>query len=172
MNYLLTILNTPIEDNEFVIAFHRFMSPIVETDSRYVQYGNGLLLYHFDTKLDELGVRDHIRELIESFGVHVILTEINLNTTFGIDVDHVDHLLNLGPDISTENFPYVIHPKHEEPDMEYDEGSDMDEVVQKLMQKYKVKEIEPTLDEVLEKIHAKGVSSLSIQEQAVLNQFK
>jgi hypothetical protein len=48
----------------------------------------------------------------------------------------------------------------------------MDEVVQKLMQKYKVKEIEPTLDEVLEKIHAKGVSSLSIQEQAVLNQFK
>jgi hypothetical protein len=28
------------------------------------------------------------------------------------------------------------------------------------------------LDEVLEKIHAKGISSLSIQEQAVLNQFK
>jgi hypothetical protein len=78
----------------------------------------------------------------------------------------------LGPEISTENFPYVIYPKHEEPDMEYDKGSDMDEVVQKLMQKYKVKEIEPTLDEVLEKIHAKGVSSLSIQEQAVLNQFK
>ena len=172
MNYLLTILSTPIEDNEFVIAFHRFMSPIVETDGRYIQYANGLLLYHFDTKLDELGVRDHIRELIESFGVHVILTEINLNTTFGIDVDHVDRLLNLGPDISTENFPYVIYPKHEEPDMEYDEGSAMDEVVQKLMQKYKVKEIEPTLDEVLEKIHAKGISSLSIQEQAVLNQFK
>jgi len=41
-----------------------------------------------------------------------------------------------------------------------------------LMQKYRVKEFEPTLDEILEKIHEKGVSSLSIQEQAILNQFK
>ena len=172
MNYLLTILSTPVDDNGFVVAFNRFMSPIVETDGIYVQYSNGVMLYHFDTKLDELGVRDHIRELIESFRVYVILTEINSNTTFGIDVDHADRLLNLGPDVYTEISPYVIHPKHEEPDMEYDEVSDADEVVQKLMQKYRVKEIEPTLDEVLEKIHAKGVSSLSIQEQAVLNQFK
>lgn len=172
MNYLLTILDTPVEDNEFIVAFNRFMSPIVETDGRYVQYDNGLLLYHFDTKLDKLGVTDHIRELIESFGVYVILNEINSNTTFGIDGEHVDGLLNLGPDISIENFPYVIYPKYEVPDTEDDEDEDADEVVQKLMQKYRVKEIEPTLDEVLEKIHAKGVSSLSIQEQAVLNQFK
>lgn len=168
MNYLLTILRTPIEDNEFIVGFNRFMSPIVETDGRYVQYGNGLLLYHFDTKLDQLGVSDHIRELMESFGVFVILTEINSNTVFGIEGEHVDGLLNLGPDISIKNFPYVIYPKDEEPDTD----DDTDEVVQKLMQKFRVKEIEPTLDEVLEKIHAKGVSSLSIQEQAVLNQFK
>jgi hypothetical protein len=144
------------------------MSPIVETDGRYVQYSNGLLLYHFDTKLDQLGVSDHIRELMDSFGVFVILTEINSNTVFGIEGEHVDGLLNLGPDISIKNFPYVIYPKDEEPDTD----DDTDEVVQKLMQKFRVKEIEPTLDEVLEKIHAKGVSSLSIQEQAVLNQFK
>jgi hypothetical protein len=168
MNYLLTILRTPIEDNEFIVGFNRFMSPIVETDGRYVQYSNGLLLYHFDTKLDQLGVSDHIRELMDSFGVFVILTEINSNTVFGIEGEHVDGLLNLGPDISIKNFPYVIYPKDEEPDTD----DDTDEVVQKLMQKFRVKEIEPTLDEVLEKIHAKGVSSLSIQEQAVLNQFK
>lgn len=172
MNYLLTILDTPIEDNEFVVSFNRFMSPIVETDGRYVQYDNGLLLYHFDTKLDHLGVRDHIRELIQSFGVYVILTEINSNTTFGIEGDHVDGLLNLGPDISIENFPYVIYPRHEIPDIEDEDDMEADEVVQKLMQKYRLKEIEPTLDEVLEKIHTKGISSLSIQEQAVLNQFK
>jgi len=172
MNYLLTILDTPIEDNKFVVSFNRFMSPIVETDGRYVHYDNGVLLYHFDTKLDHLGVRDHIRELIQSFGVYAIVTEISSNTTFGIDGEHVDGLLNLGPDISIENFPYVIYPRHEIPDTEDDDDMEADEVVQKLMQKYRVKEIEPTLDEVLEKIHAKGISSLSIQEQAVLNQFK
>jgi hypothetical protein len=171
MNYLLTILSTPIKDNEFIVGFNRFMSPIVETDGRYVQYSNGLLLYHFDTKLDQLGVSDHIRELMDSFGVFVILTEINSNTVFGIEGEHVDGLLNLGPDILIENFPYVIYPKDVAPDTDEEEDDDTDEVVQKLMQKFRVKEIEPTLDEVLEKIHAKGVSSLSIQEQAVLNQF-
>jgi len=168
MNYLLTILSTPIKDNEFIVGFNRFMSPIVETDGIYVQYSNGLLLYHFDTKLDQLGVSDHIRELMDSFGVFVILTEVNSNTVFGIEAKHVDGLLNLGPDISIKNFPCVIYPKEGEPDTD----NDTDEVVQKLMQKFKVKEIEPTLDEVLEKIHAKGISSLSIQEQAVLNQIK
>jgi len=172
MNYLLTILSTPTEDNQFIVSFNRFMSPIVETDGRYVQYGNGLLLYHFDTKLDRLGVTDHIRELMKSFGVYVILTEINSNTVFGIEGEQVDGLLNLGPDISIENFPYVIYPKYEEPDTEYDDDEDDDEVVQKLMQRFRVVEIEPTLDEVLEKIYEKGISSLSIQEQAVLNQFK
>lgn len=172
MNYLLTILSTPIKDNEFVVAFNRFMSPIVETDGRYIQYSNGLLLYHFDTKLDYLGVADHIRELMKSFGVFVILTEINSNTVFGIEGEHVDGLLNLGPDISIENFPYVIYPKSEEPDIEDDYDQVEDDMVQKLIQKFKVREVEPTLDEVLEKIHAKGISSLSIQEEAVLNQFK
>jgi hypothetical protein len=40
------------------------------------------------------------------------------------------------------------------------------------MQRYRYKEPEPTLDEVLEKIYEKGISSLSIQEQTVLKQTK
>lgn len=171
MNYLLTVINTDIEDHEFMIHFTRFMSPVSESEGRFVQYQNGLLLYHFDTKLDITGLRDHIAELVKTFGVYVILNEINSNTVFCIEQEQVDGLLNLGPDINIEDFPFIIHPVLEQTDMnEYDEG--LDDVVRMLMQKFKVKEIEPTLDEILEKIHAKGVSSLSIQEQAVLNQFK
>lgn len=176
MNYLLTVLNTPIKDNEFIVAFNRFMAPIVETDGRYIQYHNGVLLYHFDTKLDLVGLRDHTAELVQSFGVSVILNEINSTTTFCIDAEQVDGLINLGPDISIEDFPFIIYPVIEGIELDLDDEDDSDDsdedVVQKLIQKYKVIEIEPTLDEVLEKIHAKGISSLSIQEQAVLNQFK
>ena len=171
MNYLLTILNTDIQDNEFIVHFNRFMEPIVETDGRFVQYHNGLLLYHFDTLLDIGGVRDHISELVKFFGVYVILNEINSTTTFCIEQEQVDGLIHLGPDISIDNFPFIIYPIVEDTDTEI-ETDDNDEVVQKLMQKFRVKEIEPTLDEILEKIYAKGVSSLSIQEQAVLNQYK
>ena len=55
---------------------------------------------------------------------------------------------------------------------EDDEDDDEDDnVVQQLMEKYRLKEEEPTIDEILEKIHEKGLSSLSIQEQAILNSY-
>lgn len=40
-----------------------------------------------------------------------------------------------------------------------------------LRDKYKVTESEPTLDEILDKINQKGVSSLSFQEQAILKNY-
>ena len=60
MNYLLTILKTPIENQTFVRDLVRYMEPIIETDGKYVQYDNGLLIYNFDTKLDILGLRDFL----------------------------------------------------------------------------------------------------------------
>lgn len=94
-------------------------------------------------------------------------------------IEEVDGLLNLGPEIPTKDLPFVIEPQTEETENMFmmnkrdDDDNDIDdEVVQKLIQKYKLKDIEPTLDEILEKIYEKGTSSLSIQEQAVLNQFK
>lgn len=94
-------------------------------------------------------------------------------------IEEVDGLLNLGPEIPTKDLPFVIEPQTDETENMFmmnkrdDDDNDIDdEVVQKLIQKYKLKDIEPTLDEILEKIYEKGTSSLSIQEQAVLNQFK
>ena len=94
-------------------------------------------------------------------------------------IEEVDGILNLGPEIPTKDLPFVIEPQTEETENGFmmnerdDDDNDIDdEVVQKLIQKYKLKDIEPTLDEILEKIYEKGTSSLSIQEQAVLNQFK
>lgn len=179
MNYLLTILNTPVLDHDFIISFSRFMEPITETDGRYLQYQNGLLLYHFDTELELIDLRDHLVELEKSFGIHFILSEVNSTTTFCMWIEEVDGLLNLGPEIPTKYLPFVIEPQTDETENMFmmnkrdDDDNDIDdEVVQKLIQKYKLKDIEPTLDEILEKIYEKGTSSLSIQEQAVLNQFK
>jgi hypothetical protein len=46
-----------------------------------------------------------------------------------------------------------------------------DDLVQQLKEKYLIKEEEPSLDDILEKIHKKGVSSLTIQEKAILNNY-
>jgi hypothetical protein len=53
-----------------------------------------------------------------------------------------------------------------------DEDDDIDDdLVQLLKEKYLIKEEEPSLDDILEKIHQKGVSSLTIQEKAILNNY-
>ena len=67
MNYLLTILNTPIEETKFLAQFIRYMSPILEGDGSYVQYESGVMLYHFETKLDKIGLNDHLKGLNENF---------------------------------------------------------------------------------------------------------
>jgi hypothetical protein len=77
MNYLLTILNTPEGDIEFLNQFNRYMSPILERDSTYVQYETGVMLYHFETKLDKLGLNDYLIGLNETFGLVYLLSQFN-----------------------------------------------------------------------------------------------
>ena len=56
--------------------------------------------------------------------------------------------------------------------LEDDEDDDDDiDLVRMLKEKYEYQEQEPTLDEILDKINQKGVSSLSFQEQAILKNY-
>jgi len=89
---------------------------------------------------------------------------------------------NLGDDDAKYlfDFNYDVEPKSDE-EIEFDfsvileEDDDDDEIdndlVQMLKNKYKVSQHEPTLDEILDKITQKGVSSLSFQEQAILKNY-
>jgi hypothetical protein len=52
-----------------------------------------------------------------------------------------------------------------------DDDDDDNDLVQMLKDKFSVKGKEPSLDEILDKINQKGVSSLSIQEQAILKNY-
>ena len=55
--------------------------------------------------------------------------------------------------------------------IEEEEDDDDNDLVQMLKDKFSVKRIEPTLDEILDKINQKGVISLSVQEQAILKSY-
>ena len=89
---------------------------------------------------------------------------------------------NLGDDDAKYlfDFNYDVKPQSDE-EIEFDfniileedeDNDDIDnDVVQMLKDKYKVSNNEPTLDEILDKITQKGVSSLSFQEQAILKNY-
>jgi hypothetical protein len=49
-----------------------------------------------------------------------------------------------------------------------EDEEEIDDVVHKLLTKYRVTQFEPRVDEILEKIHEKGIDSLYIQELAIL----
>ena len=172
MNFLLTILSTNIKDQEFVKHLNRYMSPIVETDGKYVQYGHGLMLYHFDTQLDLTGLRDYMKGFVETFDVSFILTEVNESTITSMDEVQGIEIFDFGPEMNLQVYNIVGKENNMfENFFELDEVTeefDTDEMVQKLMKKYALKEKEPTLDEVLEKIHEEGIDSLSLQELAIL----
>lgn len=169
MKYLLTILYTPVQDKDFLVHFNRFMSPIVETDGKYAQYSNGTMFYYFDTILDLIGIRDHLASLNQNFGLNFILNEVNDTTTVCFNSPGIELFEFF------EDKPFFIESQ-ENPDIlsfedEFSEDEEeIDDVVQKLLTKYRVTQFEPSVDEILEKIHEKGIDSLSIQELAILKQ--
>jgi hypothetical protein len=170
MNYLLTILNTPEGDIEFLNQFNRYMSPILERDSTYVQYETGVMLYHFETKLDKLGLNDYLIGLNETFGLVYLLSQFNQYSAMCLPKDSLEQLIQFGPKIEDEDHPYLTEDSSEDFDdiIPEDDSIDWDDVAHKLMKKFTFKEHEPTIDEILEKIYEHGIDSLSVQEIAIL----
>lgn len=160
-------MHTPTMDENFLIHFNRFMSPIVETDGKYAQYSDGRMFYYFDTCLDLVGVRDHLVTLNQTFGLNFILNEVNDSTTICLNSIEAE-LFNFFDDK-----PFFIKSEEISDNLSFEDEFDSDEielddVVQKLLTKYKITQFEPSVDEILEKIHQKGIDSLSIQELAIL----
>lgn len=170
MNYLLTILNTPIEETKFLAQFIRYMSPILEGDGSYVQYESGVMLYHFETKLDKIGLNDHLKGLNENFELIYVLSQMHENMTFCLGEESLNQIFVFGPEIPDEYCPSQIVYEYDERVEEFNDEHllDFDQVAHKLMKKFAFQEQEPTMDEILEKIHEQGMDSLSIQELAIL----
>ena len=130
------------------------------------------MLYHFDTQLDLTGLRDYMKGFVETFDMSFILTEVNESTITSMDEVQGIEIFDFGPEMNLQVYNIVGKENNMfENFFELDEVTeefDTDEMVQKLMKKYALKEKEPTLDEVLEKIHEEGIDSLSLQELAIL----
>jgi len=138
------------------------MSPIVETDGKYAQYSNGTMFYYFDTILDLIGIRDHLASLNQNFGLNFILNEVNDTTTVCFNSLEIE-LFEFFKDK-----PFFIESQENPDILSFEDEEEIDDVVQKLLTKYRVTQFEPSVDEILEKIHEKGIDSLSIQELAIL----
>lgn len=179
MRYLTFLMGVTVDSKQEIDSFTKSLSPLVNGSARYV-YTHESMTMHFDsdTPYDEL--KTFMGTLCEEYGFYFIMSPFPDRMSTNLPPEDCLYLFDLNSEIKFDNSEAIEHYFGQESKgdrkLDYlfgdDEDDDEDDnVVQQLMEKYRLKEEEPTIDEILEKIHEKGLSSLSIQEQAILNSY-
>jgi hypothetical protein len=151
------------------------ITPVVESENLKFQYNDLSIICHFQSKESQQEIQEFFTvalfELCGMFFIsetknmsifmdqqmtqHLMNLEASENVNMAIDMDKVRN----GQDIFLEqdllNIPIVFDQEDEEDDI-------------KLLQK---KPMEPSLDQLLEKIHIYGYKSLSAHELKILNTY-
>ena len=160
MRYMIYLIGFDERDK------HEFDFTINQLDFEKVKHlytGNSVLI-HLETERSQEVLKKQITEISEKHSCWYFMSEFPDKLSCNLDDDYARIL-----------FDFDFNPPLEEEvdfffDFEEDDDDDSD-LVQMLKEKYTLKENEPTLDEILDKINQKGVSSLSFQEQAILKNY-
>jgi len=177
MRFLTYLLGVEPKIKEDLDAYITMISPIVNGNARYIYVGGALAL-HYETDLPQDELKEYIAHALEDNGVYFFILPFPEKMSVNLSPEDCKWFFDLNSQIqldNTEAQEYYFGGSKTTTDFEvekYDEEDDDDDLVQELMNKYKIKKEEPTIDEILEKIHSKGMESLSIQEIAILNEYK
>ena len=171
MRYITFLMGVDVDSKEELDNFALTLTPIQNGHLKYLFIKNAMVI-HFDTDVPYEELKLFIAELCKEYNFFYILQEFpdKMSLNFNeVDCKHLFDLSVLEKNIDNTdaiefNFEFDYGDDEEDEDID-------DDLVQLLKEKYLIKEEEPSLDDILEKIHQKGVSSLTIQEKAILNNY-
>jgi hypothetical protein len=137
---------------------------------KYIFTGESVIIHiSTDKTTDEL--KKSFKDICSELYCWYFLSEFPEKMSCNLGDDDAKYLFDFNYDVKSKSdeeveFDFNII-------LEEDEEDDDDDInlVQMLKDKYSVSNNEPTLDEILDKINQKGVSSLSFQEQAILKNY-
>ena len=165
MRYITFLMGVDVDSKEELENFASALTPIQNGHLKYLFIMNSMVL-HFDTDVPYDELKLFMDELCKEYNFFYILQEFPDKMSLNFDDVDAKHLFDLS--VLEKN---IDNTGGIEFNFEFDYGDDEDDLVQLLKEKYLIKEEEPSLDDILEKIHQKGVSSLTIQEKAILNNY-
>jgi len=170
MRYITFLMGVDVDSKEELENFASALTPIQNGHLKYLFIMNSMVL-HFDTDVPYDELKLFIAELCKEYNFFYILQEFPDKMSLNFDDVDAKHLFDLS--VLEKN---IDNTAAIEFNFEFDYGDEEendidDDLVQQLKEKYLIKEEEPSLDDILEKIHKKGVSSLTIQEKAILNNY-
>ena len=171
MRYITFLMGVDVDSKEELENFASALTPIQNGHLKYLFIMNSMVL-HFDTDVPYDELKLFIAELCKEYNFFYILQEFPDKMSLNFDDVDAKHLFDLS--VLEKN---IDNTAGIEFNFKFDYGDDEeedidDDLVQQLKEKNLIKEEEPSLDDILEKIHKKGVSSLTIQEKSILNNYK
>ena len=170
MRYITFLMGVDVDSKEELENFASALTPIQNGHLKYLFIMNSMVL-HFDTDVPYDELKLFMAELCKEYNFFYILQEFPDKMSLNFDDVDCKHLFDLS--VLEKNIDNTAAIEFNfEFDYGYEEEDDIDDdLVQQLKEKYLIKKEEPSLDDILEKIHKKGVSSLTIQEKAILNNY-
>ena len=161
MRYLIFLIGLDVNSKR---EFDDCLKSLPYSKMKYIHAIDGCVI-HLETDVTTDVIKSKIAEITEKFFCWYFLTEFPEKMTCNLKDDDARYLFDLDYDVDEDEVEFDFNFIEEE------EDDDDNDLVQMLKDKFSVKRIEPTLDEILDKITQKGVSSLSFQEQAILKNY-
>jgi hypothetical protein len=165
--YLLTVFGD-FNSKEIIARLGKGMAPIVDSPHLKFQHTKGAMVFHFGSEVSTEEIYDYIVGVFYGLSNAFILTEMTDKTSVYMPDDVKAHLLDLDND--TEEVDIRINmPKMGK---SVDDMSEMaEDFVSFLLDEMEDEIKTPTLNEILDKISEKGLSSLSGFEKEILNEY-
>jgi hypothetical protein len=165
--YLLTVFGE-FNNKEIIARLGKGMSPIVDSPHLKFQHTKGAMVFHFGSEVSAEEIYDYIVGIFYGMSDSFILTEMTDKTSVYMPDDIKAHLLDLENDTDEVDITINI-PKMGK---SVDDMSEMaEDFVSFLLEEMEEEIKTPTLNQILDKINEKGLSSLSGFEKEILHEY-
>ena len=142
------------------------ISPIVDSPHLKFNHTNGGIIFHFASEVTQTEIYDYLLASLMDMCSSFILTENTDNMSFYLPTKVEKHLMDLENEMEDIEMKININQNRTPEELERDE-----EFVALLLEEVKRQVKKPSLDQILDKINSKGISSLSKFEKDILDDY-
>lgn len=167
-NYLLTVIGSFESEklcNDMVMA----LTPIVDSPNLKYSYSRGALMCHFESEVSKEEIYDYVIGVFYGISSTFILTELHDNMTLHLPEELKEHLLKL--DDVLEEGVNIFNMNNVKKNIGFDEMEDDEDFVALILEHAPNIVKRPSLDQILDKMLAKGYESLSQFEKDMLTHY-
>lgn len=161
--YLLILLGD-FKSEELCQEIALSITPIVDSPHLKFNHMNGSMIFHFASEIDREELLSFIETILFDITSTFVLSEVNDKMSIVLPDQIKNHLLDLEND--NEDIEMRLNINKEFNDEDEDES-----FVALLLNEIKRKVPKPSLDQLLDKIKSKGISSLSQYEKDILDEY-